>query len=156
MSNESVVRKGFLVDANAIAAGVDDRLDFTDLRNQFGPGFCTKHLERKLSATSNPERREQLLVFYRGLELEQVDSATANAAVSLPTIAELIWQEVDATKAGVLQRSKKRRRARTVRNSHTDALHAEAAKRNGLTLVTGDKALADAAEERGGEVKRTP
>jgi predicted nucleic acid-binding protein len=155
MSDQPPKRIGFLADTNVVDAAVDGRVDFSELRRDLGPSFCTKHLERELSATTNPARREELLVFFHGLQLEQVDSATAKAAVSLPQVADEIWREVEATLASVLDKSDRPRRSRTIRNSHTDALHAEAAKRCGLTLVTGDGPLAEAAEERGISVKRT-
>jgi len=155
VSKDHVIYKGFLVDANAVNDGLDGHLNFDDLRRQYGRGYCTKHLERELLGTKDATRRDQLMAFYSGLELEAVDSATAAAMTASPDIAKVIWEDVNTIKAGVIKKCKKPRRKRTIDNSHVDALHAEAAKRLGLTLATGDAPLADTAEGHGVKVTRT-
>jgi rRNA-processing protein FCF1 len=155
MDEPKVKYRGFLVDTNIVNDAMDGRLDFQQLRELYGPGYCTKHLERELLATRDPDRRDKLVAYCRDLGLEEVDSATAAAMTAAPDIASGIWGDVAALNAGVLSRADRPHRARTQKAAHVDALQAEAAKREGLTLATGDAPLADTAEAAGIPTERT-
>ncbi len=149
MDEPKVSHKGFLVDTNVVNAGLDGHVDFDELGRLHGQGYCTHLVERELAATADLARRGQLLNFYKTLGLEPIDSATAAAMTASSELAAIIWADVETLKAEVLARSDRPERARTIRNSQVDALHAEAAKRTGLTLATGDEALAGAASAAG-------
>lgn len=125
----------------------DGIIDMNDLPSD-GPFFATHIQIDELKATKDPKRQAALLSKFNEVVHPKI----------LPTetfVADVSHVDCDKVGGGVLFEKLKNSlnlRNKSKSNNTQDALIAEVANMNGLTLITSDMALSNVAKEHGGKV----
>jgi predicted nucleic acid-binding protein len=134
---------GFVLDTNVFNRVLDRKFDVSDLPP--GADLIASHIQvDELNATSDPKRREELLLVFKAHARTVVPTESFVLSVSRLGEARLgSGEEYSAIRAEL----DKRNRGRP--NNVHDALIAEIAIASGHTLVTADRALSEVAKERG-------
>lgn len=142
---------GFMLDTNIFNDVLDGTISISILKELGGELFTTHIQLYELTATTDPQRRKELLELFHKVVPKELPTESSVWTITRPGNAK--WTTSDSLYAPIVRLlavGQKRWNARKHESNMRDALIAETAIRNNLVLLTNDAKLLRAVEELGG------